>query len=158
MYNFCIETLCKRAISVAHLTSFSFEFFNNIFTEDASQPFLYHGAKKSKLTKNWPKKKTKNSYQGGRGPGGRWSEVPFSTFILRVSKVLTTAHDYKGVVIFRIFPRAFKQTNKNLRLSDQRWLKYSQRGFCLKKIVSSVNQKTPNSNCLRFFFSCCSAI
>ena len=55
----CIETLCKRAPSVAHLTNFSFEFCYTIFTEDASLPFLYHGAKKSKMTKN--------SNQGG-GP------------------------------------------------------------------------------------------
>ena len=37
---------------MAHLTNFSFEFFYKIFTEDASQPLLYHGAKKSKMTKN----------------------------------------------------------------------------------------------------------
>ena len=37
---------------MAHLTNFSFEFFYNIFTEDASLLFLYHGAKKSKMTKN----------------------------------------------------------------------------------------------------------
>ena len=37
---------------MAHLTNFSFEFFYKIFTEDASLPFLYHGAKKSKMTKN----------------------------------------------------------------------------------------------------------
>ena len=47
---------------MAHLTNFSFEFFYKIFTEDASQPLLYHGAKKSKLTKN--------SNQGG-GPALR---------------------------------------------------------------------------------------
>ena len=48
----CIETLCKWATSVAHLTNFSFEFFYAIFTEDASRLLLYHGAKKSKMTKN----------------------------------------------------------------------------------------------------------
>ena len=37
---------------MAHLTNFSFEYFCKIFTEDASQPLLYHGAKKSKMTKN----------------------------------------------------------------------------------------------------------
>ena len=37
---------------MAHLTNFSFEFLYEIFTEDASLPFLYHGAKKSKMTKN----------------------------------------------------------------------------------------------------------
>ena len=42
----CIETLCKRATLVAHLTNFFFEFFYEIFTEDASLPRLYHGAKK----------------------------------------------------------------------------------------------------------------
>ena len=36
---------------MAHLTNFSFEFVYEIFTEDASLLFLYHGAKKSKLTK-----------------------------------------------------------------------------------------------------------
>ena len=41
-----IETLCKWATSVAHLTNFSFEFFYEIFTEGASLLFLYHGAKK----------------------------------------------------------------------------------------------------------------
>ena len=42
---------------MANLTNFSFEFFYEIFTEDASLRFLYHGAKKSKMTKN--------SIQGG---------------------------------------------------------------------------------------------
>ena len=42
----CIETLCRRATSVAHLTNFSFELFYEIFTEDASLLCLYHGAKK----------------------------------------------------------------------------------------------------------------
>ena len=37
---------------MAHLTNFSFEFFYDIFTEDASLLFLYHDAKKSKMTKN----------------------------------------------------------------------------------------------------------
>ena len=45
---------------MAYLTNFSFEFFYKIFTEDASRPLLYHGAKKSKMTKN--------SNQGGGGP------------------------------------------------------------------------------------------
>ena len=44
----CIETLCKRATSVAHLNNFSFEFFYKLFTEDASLPLLYHGAKSQK--------------------------------------------------------------------------------------------------------------
>ena len=43
---------------MAHLTNFSFEFFYEIFTEDASPFFLYHGAKKSIMTKN--------SNQGGK--------------------------------------------------------------------------------------------
>ena len=37
---------------MAHFTNFSFEFFYEIFTEDASQRLLYHGAKMSKMTKN----------------------------------------------------------------------------------------------------------
>ena len=37
----------------------AFEFFYEIFTEDASPLFLYHDAKKSKMTKN--------SNQGGGG-------------------------------------------------------------------------------------------
>ena len=37
---------------MAHLTNFSFEYFYEIFTEDASLCLLYHGAKKSKMTKN----------------------------------------------------------------------------------------------------------
>ena len=37
---------------MAHLINFSFEFFYEIFTEDASLLFLYHEAKKSKMTKN----------------------------------------------------------------------------------------------------------
>ena len=47
-----IETLCKWATSEARLANFSFEFFYEIFTQDASLLFLYHGAKKSKMTKN----------------------------------------------------------------------------------------------------------
>ena len=37
---------------MTHLTNFFFEFFYETFTEDASLLFLYHGAKKSKMTKN----------------------------------------------------------------------------------------------------------
>ena len=37
---------------MVHLTNFSFELFYKNFTDDASQPLLYHGAKKSKMTKN----------------------------------------------------------------------------------------------------------
>ena len=44
---------------MAYLTNFSFEFFYKIFTKDASRPILYHGVKKSKMTKN--------SNQGGGG-------------------------------------------------------------------------------------------
>ena len=44
---------------MAHLTNFAFEFYYEIFTEDVSLCLLYHGAKKSKMTKN--------SNQGG-GP------------------------------------------------------------------------------------------
>ena len=47
-----IETLYKRATSVAHLTVFSFEFFYEIFTQDAPLLLVFHGAKKSKMTKN----------------------------------------------------------------------------------------------------------
>ena len=46
---------------MAHLTNFSFEFFYEIFTEDASLLFLYHSAKKSKMTKN-------SNQGGGEGP------------------------------------------------------------------------------------------
>ena len=34
------------------MTTFSFEFVYEIFTDDASLSILYHGAKKSKMTKN----------------------------------------------------------------------------------------------------------
>ena len=50
-----IETLCRRATSMAHLTNFSFEIFYEIFTEHASLLFLYHGAKSQK----WPKTQIK---------------------------------------------------------------------------------------------------
>ena len=53
---------------MAHLTNFSFKFFYEIFTEDASLRLLYHGAKKSKMTKN--------SNQGG---SCRW--VPHDGYI-----------------------------------------------------------------------------
>ena len=36
---------------MARFTNFSFEFFYEIFTEDASLFRLHHGAKKSKMTK-----------------------------------------------------------------------------------------------------------
>ena len=48
----CVETLWKRATLVAPLTNFSFEFLYEIFTEGSSLLFLYHGAEKSKMTKN----------------------------------------------------------------------------------------------------------
>ena len=53
----CIETLCKRATSVAHLTNFSFEFFYEIFTEDAPLLLFYTMVQKSQ---KWQK----NSNQG----------------------------------------------------------------------------------------------
>ena len=56
---------------MAHLTNFSFEFFYEIFTEDASLLFLYHGAKKSKMTNN--------SNQGGGGSVGRSGALICST-------------------------------------------------------------------------------
>ena len=37
---------------MAHLTNFSFEYFYENFTEDASLVILHHGAKKSKMTIN----------------------------------------------------------------------------------------------------------
>ena len=37
---------------MAHLANFSFEICYEIFTEDASLPLRYYGAKKSKMTKN----------------------------------------------------------------------------------------------------------
>ena len=49
VYNFVQK---PKATLVAHLTNFSFEFFYEIFPEDASPLLLYHGAKKSKITKN----------------------------------------------------------------------------------------------------------
>ena len=48
--------------------------FYKIFTEDASQPLLYHGAKKSKMTKN--------SNQGGGGPALSWKPALPETFFL----------------------------------------------------------------------------
>ena len=56
---------------MAHLTNFSFEFFYKIFTEDASLPLLYHGAKKSKMTKNSNQGgPALNENKGLRGGGG----------------------------------------------------------------------------------------
>ena len=71
----CIETLCKRATSVAHLTNFSFEFFYEIFTEDVSLPLLYHDAKQSKMTKY--------SNQGGPALNGVKSFIIFTCFKCR---------------------------------------------------------------------------
>ena len=44
---------------MAHLTNFSFEFFYEIFTADASLPLAYNSAKKSKMNEG--------SSQGGGG-------------------------------------------------------------------------------------------
>ena len=55
----CMESPCMWATSVAHLTNFSFEFFYEIFTEDACQHLIYHCAKSQK----WPKAQIK----AGRG-------------------------------------------------------------------------------------------
>ena len=63
VYNFVqVEThfWCKWATSVVPLTNFSFEFFIEIFTADASLHFLYHGAKKS-FCENDQKLKTRGS-------------------------------------------------------------------------------------------------
>ena len=56
----CIETLCKRPTSVAHLTNFSFEFFYALFTEVGSLLLLYHIAKNQK----WPKTQIKGVLPG----------------------------------------------------------------------------------------------
>ena len=48
----CIETLYKRATSVAHLTNFSFEFFYAIFTQDAPLLFYTMMQNSQKMTKN----------------------------------------------------------------------------------------------------------
>ena len=78
-----IETLCKRATSVAHLTNFSFEFFYTIFTEDASRLRLYHRAKKSKMTKN--------SNQGGSWLNPRrWCECFYSHDIDAIERKFLT--------------------------------------------------------------------
>ena len=81
-----LQALCKRATSVAHLTNFSFEFFYKIFTEDASLSLLYHGAKKSKMTKN--------SNQGGPAlmlAGGLitecFTDLADRTFLLGILKL-----------------------------------------------------------------------
>ena len=50
-----IETLWKRAASVAHFTNFSFEFFYEIFTEDAFLLFYTMVQKSQK----WPKTQIK---------------------------------------------------------------------------------------------------
>ena len=55
----CIKTSCKRPALVANLTNFSCECFDENFTDDASLPHLYRGAKSQK----WPK----SSNQGGGG-------------------------------------------------------------------------------------------
>ena len=44
----CMETSCKGAAWVANLTNFSFELCYDVFTEDASLFFPYHGARKVK--------------------------------------------------------------------------------------------------------------
>ena len=61
---------------MAHLTNVSFEFFYEIFIEDASLLLLYHGAKKSKMTKN--------SNQGG--PAFKRALIDIDT-IIRLTQV-----------------------------------------------------------------------
>ena len=51
----CIETLCKRATSVAHLTNFSFEFFMK-FSKKMPLYFFYTFVQKSQ---KWPKTQIK---------------------------------------------------------------------------------------------------
>ena len=76
---------------MAHLTNFSFEFFYEIFTEDAFLLCLYHGAKKSKTTKKsnqgGPALRIKvyaeNVGQGGGGGGGGCKE--FETGLLALT-------------------------------------------------------------------------
>ena len=64
---------------MAYLTNFSFEFFYAIFTEDASLLLLYHGVKKSKMTKN--------SNQGGPALIGKAQQTFFMWSSYWVSKV-----------------------------------------------------------------------
>ena len=60
----CIETVCKRATSVAHLTNFSFEFFYETFTKDAClSDFFYIMVQSQK----WPKTQIKGVLIWGGG-------------------------------------------------------------------------------------------
>ena len=47
-----LNSISRARLNFNSETAFSFDFFYEIFTEDASLLLLYHGAKKSKMTKN----------------------------------------------------------------------------------------------------------
>ena len=74
------------------LTNFSFEFFYEIFTEDASQHLLYHGTKKSKMTKN--------SNQGGPALKSKKNQ---STFPLCRTHSVMCLFESKPVCFFSFF-------------------------------------------------------
>ena len=95
MFAFKISfSLSKRATSLAHLTNFSFEFFYEIFTEDASLPLLYQGAKKSKMTKN--------SNQGGSclNCGTQVTLVPLYETLANTGVFIKQIHTYTSNILF----------------------------------------------------------
>ena len=53
----CVETLCKRATSVAHLTNFSFEFFMKFSQKVPLYVFFYTMVQKSQ---KWPKTQSRS--------------------------------------------------------------------------------------------------
>ena len=73
---------------MAHLTNFSFEFFYKIFTEDASLPLLYHGAKKGE--------NDKNSNQGG--PALSWNQSCQTPRFSAAGMVRMKNHEKSGSV------------------------------------------------------------
>ena len=101
---------------MAHLTNFSFEFFYQLFTEDAPLSRLYHGAKKSKMTKN--------SNQGGvllqQGKLDRaWLSDIYSSY---VRHAVITCNSIKGS--YRYLDQA-RQSRVSLFLDRKKMLAFS---------------------------------
>ena len=68
------------------MTNFSFAFPDDIFTEDVPLPFLYHGAKKSKMTKN--------SNQGGGGGTANDGKLGFGASLHYFFVALKVFHNH----------------------------------------------------------------
>ena len=137
---------------MAHLTNFSFEFFNKIFTEDASLPLLYHGAKKSlKLLFFQQQKKNRRKPSAGIHVHVLVKRLNFATSIFpaRISyfhipslDVRVVLHDYKFSNFFTQVSQKLHKL-KGLTTVPERRLTHDRERVAIEELLR-IKRKTGN--------------